>query len=65
MLLFHQVSGLIRLTVWEEKSFEEFQDVAILDIRWKDLAIMNLFDSAMPPIQFWLNLTCDMGGDVV
>ena len=50
-------------------SFEEFQDNprgGHLGYRnGTILTILNFCVTAMPPINFWLNLTYDLGGDVV
>ena len=65
----HQVFGSIQLKVWEETSFEEFQDGhhgSHLGYRnGRILTILNLFNAPMPPIKFRLNLTYYLGGDVV
>ena len=57
------------LTVWEEISFEEFQDGHCgghLGYRNRMiLAIPNLCVTVMPPIKFQLNRTYSLGGDVV
>ena len=29
------------------------------------LAILKLYNTPMPPIKFWLNLTYGLGGDVI
>ena len=59
----------IALTVWEEISFEEFQDChhgGHLGYRnGMILAILNLCVTVMPPIKFWLNLPYGLGGDVL
>ena len=56
-------------TVWEEMSFEEFQDGihgGYLGYRNETmLAILNLCVTVMLPIKFWLNPTYSLGGDVV
>ena len=54
--------GSIRLIVWEEMSFEEFQDG-----HWSGmiLVILNLCVTVMPPIKFWINPTYGLGGNVV
>ena len=53
--------------VWEELSFEEFQDGchgAVLGHRNRTiLAILNLYVTVMPPIKFWLYLTYCLVGD--
>ena len=50
--------------VWEEMSFEEFQDGYHLGYRDRTiLAILNRYNSPKPPIKFQLNLTY-MGLDV-
>ena len=59
----------IRLTVWEEILFEEFQDSrhdGHLGY-WNRmiLAILNLYAALMLPIKFWHNPTYGLGGDVV
>ena len=50
-------------------SFEKFQDGGHgghLGYRnGTSLAILNLYVATMPPIKFQLNLTYDLGGDVV
>ena len=56
--------GSIRLTVWEEMSFEEFQAVYGGYQNVTILSILNLYVAPMPPIKFWLNLTYGLG-DVV
>ena len=48
--------------VWEEMSFEEFQDGYQ---NGTILGILNLCVTVMPPIEFWLNLTYHLGGDVI
>ena len=56
----------ILLTVWEEMSFEEFQDGRHLGYRnGTILATLNLCVTVMPPIKFQLNQTNGLGGDVV
>ena len=55
--------GSIRLKVWEEMSFEEFQDLGYQN--GIILAILNLYVVPMPPIKFLLNLTYGCGGDIV
>ena len=49
--------------------FEEFQDGRYgghLGYQNETiLAILNLYVAPMPPINFWLNLTNGLGGDVV
>ena len=58
--------GSIRITVWEEMSFEEFQGGGHLGYRnGTILAILNHYVALMPPIKFRLNLTYGLGGDVV
>ena len=56
------------LTVWEEISFEIFQDGrhgSHLGYRnGTILAILNLHVTTMPPIKFQLNPTYGSGGDV-
>ena len=58
--------GSIQLTVWEEMSFEEFQDGGHLG-HWNVtiLAILNLYVASMLPIKFLLNPTYGLGGDVL
>ena len=60
-LCFPSSFGSIKLTVWEEMSFEEFQDGPHgnhLGYRNRTvLAILNLYVTPMPPIKFRLNLT--------
>ena len=61
--------GSVGPTVWEEMSFEEFQDGrhgGHLGYQNRTiLAILNLYVAPMPPIKFWLNGTHGLGGDVV
>ena len=61
--------GSIWPTVWEEMSFEEFQDGHHCShLGYRDgtiLAILNLYNAPMPPIKFQLNLIYGLGGDVV
>ena len=61
--------GSIGPTVWEEMSFEEFQDGhhgGHLGYRnGTILAILNLYNAPMPPIKFRLNLTYGLGRDVI
>ena len=58
----------IRLTVWEEMSFEEFQDGrhgGHLGYRGGTiLAILNFYVATMPPTKFQLNPIYGSGGDV-
>ena len=57
--------GSIRPTVWDKMSFEEFQDGRHGHLRYRNgtiLAILNLYNTPMPPIKFWLNLTHGLGG---
>ena len=49
---------------WEEMLFEEFPETIWISEQ-KDLAILNLYVTVMPPIKFRLNLTYRLGGDVV
>ena len=60
--------GSIRLTVWEEMYFEEFLDGRHGgNLGYQNgmiLAIQNLYNSQMPPIKFWFNLTYGLG-DVI
>ena len=61
--------GSIQLMVWEEMSFDDFQDGhrgGHLGY-WNRmiLAILNLYITSMPPIKFWFNPTYGLGGDVV
>ena len=55
--------------VWEEKSFEEFQDGChgghLGYQNGTILAILNLYITPMPLFKFWLNLTNNLGEDVV
>ena len=55
--------------VWEEMSFEEFQDGHLgSHLGYQNriiLAILNLCVTVMPPIKFWLNWTKGLGGDVI
>ena len=66
LLCFPSSFGSIKLMVWEEMSFKEFQDGGHLGY-WNGtiLAIRNLCVTVMPPIKFQLNLTYGLGGDVV
>ena len=61
--------GSIRITVWEEISFEEFQEDlhgGHLGCRnGKNLAVLNLHVSKMPPTKFQLNPTYCSRADVV
>ena len=58
--------GSIYLMVWEEMSFEEFQDGGHLGYRnGTILAILNLHVTVMPPIKFRLNPIYGLVGDVV
>ena len=61
--------GSIWLTVCEEMSFEEFQDGhhgSHLGYQNRTiLANLNLYVALMPSIKFWLNLTYNLGGDVI
>ena len=61
--------GSIQPTVWEEMSFEEFQDGRhgghLGYQNGTILAILNLYNAPMTPIKFGLNLTYGLGGDVV
>ena len=54
--------------VWEEMSFEEFQDGCrgghLGYGNGTILIILNLSVTVMPPIKFRLNLTYRLGGDV-
>ena len=59
--------GSIQLSVWEEMSFEEFQDGChgghLGYPNGTILAILNLYVTPMPPM-FWLNLTYGFEGDI-
>ena len=60
--------GSIQCTVWEEMSFDEFQDGHHDDLGYWNgtiLAILNLYVAPMLPIKFRLNLPYSLGGDVV
>ena len=61
--------GSIRLMVWEDMSFAEFQDGrhgGHLGYQNRMiLAILNLYITLMPPTMFQLNLTYGLGGNVV
>ena len=61
--------GSIRVKVWKEMSFEEFQDVRCsshLGCRNEtNLTILNLHVFSMPPTKFQLNPTYRLGADVV
>ena len=62
----YQVLAQFQLTVWEEMSFEEFQDGGHLGYcNGTILAILNLYVAPMPPLKFRLNLTYGFEGDVV
>ena len=54
--------------VWEEISFEKFQDGRHGgQFGYRNgmiLAILNLYVAPMPPIKFWLNPTYGLGEDV-
>ena len=58
----------IRLTVWEEMSFKEFQDGChgghLGHRNRMILTILNLHIATMPPTKFQLNPTYGSGGDV-
>ena len=64
----HQVSAQSD-SVWEEMSFEEFQDgCRSSHLGYQNgtiLAISNLCVPVMLPIKFQLNRTSGLGGDVV
>ena len=51
--------------VWEEMSFEEFQDGHLGYRNGTILAILNLYNTLMYPIKFLLNLTYGLGGDIL
>ena len=51
--------------VWEEMSFEEFQDGRLGYQNRTILAIQNLNVAPMLPIKFMLSLIYGLGGDVV
>ena len=51
----------IRTMVWEEMSFEEFQDGYLNG----SILAMDLCVTVMLPIKFWLNPTYGLGGDVI
>ena len=56
----------VRLTIWAQVLFEEFQDGRHLGYRnGAILAIWNLYVAHMPPIKFRLNPTYRSGADVV
>ena len=63
----HPSFGSIRLTVWKEISFEEFQVGCCgghLGYRNKTvLAILNFYVAPMPHTKFRLNPTYCLGGD--
>ena len=65
----YQSFGSIWLMVWEEVSFEEFQDVrrgCHLGYRNRMiLANLNLYVTVMPPVMFQLNSTYGLGEDIV
>ena len=60
--------GSIRLTIWERMSFEEFQDGShgghVGQQNGTILMILNLYNAPMPPINFRVNQTYDLGGVV-
>ena len=64
-----QSFGLIRLTVWKQMSFEDFQDGHHGGPLWYRnetiLAILNLHVAPTPPTKFWRNLTYHSGADAV
>ena len=64
----HQLSAQSDM-VWEETSFEEFQEGRRgRHLRYRNrkiLAFLNLCVTVMSPIKFWLNPTNGLGGDVV
>ena len=68
MWCFPSCFGSTQLKVWEEMSFEEFQDGHHgSHLGYQNemmLAILNLYDTPMPPIKFQLNLTYDLGDAV-
>ena len=55
--------------VWEEISFEEFQDGHCGGhLGYQNrmfLKLLNLYVTVMPPIKFQLNPTYDLGGDIL
>ena len=56
----------IQLAVWEETSFEEFQDGVHLGYRnGTTLAILNLYVAPISPIKFWVNPTYSLRGVVI
>ena len=56
----------IQLNVWDEMSFEEFQDGGHLGYQnGTILAILNLYVAWLPAIKFGLNLVEGLEGDVV
>ena len=58
--------GSIWPTVWEEMSFEEFQDGHHGGhLGYQNGTILAILNALMPPIKFLLNLTYGLGGDVV
>ena len=67
--LCHCYASSIGLTVWEEMSFEEFQDGHRgSHLGYQNgtiLAILKIYNTPMPPIKFWLNWTYCLGGDVI
>ena len=68
MWCFPSSFGSIQFKIWEEMSFEEFRDghhgSHLAYQNGTILAILNLYNTPMLPIKFWLNLT-GLGGDVV
>ena len=59
---------LNRLTVWEQMSFQDFQDGHHGHLGYwnrMNLAILNLYVTPMPPAKLWLNLTFHSGADMV
>ena len=59
----------IWLRIWEEMSFEEFEDEPsgghLGYQKGKILAILNFWVTMMVPIKFWLNLTYGLGENVI
>ena len=58
--------GSIRLTVWEDMSFEELKDGGHLGYQnGMILAILKICVTVRAAIKFQLNLTSGLGGDIV
>ena len=57
--------GLVRISVWEAKSFEDFPDGHLGCRNGLSLAVLNLYVSPMPPIKFQFIPNYPSGADVV